>query len=247
MISSNPIVGFSAVHKSKKSNKDIDFTDCIPDYPNVEKEIDNERRSRTRTKQAIYDIAFNNAWEYFITVTFDSSKVDRYNYDEVRKKYIIMLSNLKQRKYPNLQYIFVPELHKDGAVHFHGLLCNADELELIDSGKKDRRNRKIFNAPDFKLGFNTLTKICDPAKAATYLSKYITKETHALQGKKYWNSTGLNQLQVDKYFIGDDEIKKELKTQLIESADFAGLHTSKIETSSYCNAFEYILTQKACK
>lgn len=244
IFSDKPIVATENRRKGSVSNKDIDFTDCIPDADTLLiKQLDNERRSRTRTKQAVYDIAFNNPWEYFFTVTFDSAKIDRYNYEEVRSKYSKMLNNLKSRKCPDMQYIFVPELHKDGAIHFHGLVHSAPELMLIDSGKQDRAHRIIYNAPDFKLGFNTVTKIGNPTKAATYLSKYITKDTNALKGKKYWNSTGMNKVAIDTMLLGD-EMKNELKLQLIGSADFAGMRTSKIETSSYINTFDYIITHK---
>lgn len=246
ILSEKPIVATERPLKKKGrvAEKEIDFTDCIPDDEILQnRQLDNERRSVTRTKQAIFDVAHNNPWEYFLTVTFDSAKVDRYNYEEVRKKYIKLLSNLKQRKCPNMEYIFVPEQHKDGAIHFHGLIHSADGLTLVDSGKRDRKNRVIYNAPDFSLGFNTITKIGDPSKAGTYISKYITKDTNELTGKKYWISKGLNQVEIEKMLVSD-EMKNELEQQLINNVDFAGIRISKIETSSYSNTFTYIVTHK---
>lgn len=200
-------------------------------------------RAHRRTKQEIYDIAFNNPWEYFVTVTFDGQKVDRYNYQEVSKKYSQMLKNLKKRKCPNLEYIFVPELHKDDAIHFHGLIKGADGLPMKNSGKRDGAGRTIFNSDEFKLGFNTLTRIGDPAKAATYISKYISKDIcYLLPGKHYWHSRGLQKVEEKKMLYIDADKKQELINDLFESDNLAGYYHTSVETSSYKNDFTYMIT-----
>lgn len=231
MISQNPIVGHSNVLEDKEKEKK---------YSDPE---DDMRRSKNRTKDAIYDLAFNNRWEYFVTVTFDQEKVDRYNFAEVNKKYSKMLNNLKSRKCPDLEYLFVPELHKDGAIHFHGLILGADNLDLNDSGKTDRNNRKIYNSADFALGFNTFTRIGNPQKAATYITKYITKAVcYMIPGKKYWSSRGLDLPEVETFLIRDDEQKKILISDLLTHENFAGAHCAKIDTSTFQNEYTYILT-----
>lgn len=227
-----PIVG-KLGNKGKKNEEQPVITD----------KIELLERAHRRTKQAIYDIAFNNVWEYFITVTFDGHKVDRYNYEEVSKKYSQMIKNLKKRKCYDMEYIFVPELHKDDAIHFHGLLKGVSSLNLKNSGKRDNFGRVIYNCDDFSLGFNTLTRISDPSKASTYMTKYITKEIcYTLPGKHYWHSRGLNKIEENKMMFNDIEKKKVLIASLKQSDDLAGYYHTSIETNTFKNDFTYIVT-----
>ena len=104
-------------------------------YKRKYREEENKRRSVSRSKQTIYELARNGVWDWFVTLTFDGSKVDRYNYAEVTKKLSTWLNNLR-KKSPDLQYLFVPEQHKDGAYHFHGLVSNLENVKILDSVKK---------------------------------------------------------------------------------------------------------------
>lgn len=233
MLAENPI-------KSVKSER------LLKDKANDKDSLQaNLERSMRRTKQAAYDIVHNNKWDYFITITFNGQVVDRYNYEEVGKKLSKTLNNIKTRKCPNMQYILVPELHEDGAIHYHGLLNNCYELEIYDSGKKDSEKRKIYKTAEFeKLGFTDLSKIRDSSKAGTYILKYMTKTMgYILEGKKYWASRGLNQLQESKILIGDLEQKKELIQQLFDSGAVVSHCAKEIKTDEYTNTYTYIVTQ----
>lgn len=233
-IARNPIRGIKG-RKIKEKRIQVDSEG--------ENEQNNIDRSMRRIKEQIYNAVHNNPWEFFMTVTFNGEKVDRYNWEEIRKKHAKMLNNLKQRKCPNLQYIFVPELHKDGAIHFHALVMGLDGLTLLNSGKKDKYKRVIYNVSEFNLGFNTLTRIADPSKAGTYITKYITKDMYTgLKGKRYWISRGLNELNVTKVLVGLSLDKEKLVEDLLNDDSFAGYHSKKIETDEYSNSFTYIVT-----
>ena len=94
----------------------------------------------------IYKLACNNKpWDYFVTFTFNSDKVDRYNFSEVSKKLSKWIDNIKQ-KYgcKDMGYIIVPEKHKDGAWHFHGLFKNCDNLNFIDSVLKTSKEERFI-------------------------------------------------------------------------------------------------------
>ena len=139
--------------------------------------IENMKRASSRAKQHIYDIVSCNEWNYFVTFTFNKNKVDRYNLKECAKLLTKYLNNLKQRKEKNLKYIVIPEEHKDGAYHFHGLMCTKQKEIFTDSGKKDINGRIIYNILSFKYGYTTAIE-CDNSPAlAQYLCKYITKQT----------------------------------------------------------------------
>ena len=149
-----------------------------------------------RSKNMIYKLACNNKpWDFFVTFTFNGDKVDRYNFSEVSKKLSNWIDNIK-RKYncKDMGYIIVPEKHKDGAWHFHGLFKNCDNLNFIDSGLKDKQGRTIYNISNYKFGFTTATKLSDIDKAVSYILKYISKDLFSdnLKGKKrYWRSKNL--------------------------------------------------------
>lgn len=160
-----------------------------------ETEIDRDRSLRVsadRSLNKVYEYARANMWEWFITLTFDPKKVDSFNYEEVTEKLSKWLNNLR-RTCPNMKYLVVPEQHKSGRYHFHGLFSNIDEFRMVDSGHKDAGGKTIYNVGNYSLGFSTATRVEDSARASSYLSKYITKDlTEGTFGKKrYWASRNL--------------------------------------------------------
>lgn len=156
-----------------------------------------------RAKNVIYDIARANDWEWFLTFTFDKNKVNRYDYDDCSSKLSMWLRNNKKRKCPDMIYLVVPEQHKDGAYHFHGLFSNCIGLGFVDSGKKDSKGRIIYNVSAYKYGFTTATCINDSARSASYLCKYVTKElVENTKGKhRYWASKNCNRPVVDNFLF----------------------------------------------
>lgn len=137
-------------------------------------------RSLNRTKQAIYSYARCEKWEWFVTWTLDPDLKNRYNYDVCSSAIRIWLHNQKARYAPDLKYLVVPEHHKDGAWHFHGLLCNAGDMSFKYSGVKDKKGNMLFNLDSYTLGFTTATRVKDYHRVAKYIGKYITKDLATL-------------------------------------------------------------------
>lgn len=166
-----------------------------------------------RTRAKVYDYARANQWEWFLTWTFSNEKVkSRYDYDELAKKMTVWLNNVKKRRSKDLKYLIVPEKHKDGAFHFHGLVANIGNLRLVDSGVKDQKGRKIYNVEDYKLGFTTATEITDTKRAANYITKYITKSLAIVtrDRKRYWVSRNIEKGEVEKEYI-EEAVKEEIR------------------------------------
>lgn len=169
------------------------------------------RVAATRAKQAVYYLARSNVWEWFVTLTVaPSDKIDRYNYDEVSKKVRKWLNHLRERKAPDMYYLIVPEQHKDGAWHMHGLLGGCDGLIFKDSGIKDDKGNIIYNFDNWKYGFSTATKVQDTRKVSSYISKYITKTLMAAtKGKhRYWASKNCARAVVEDYLLDGVELHK---------------------------------------
>lgn len=177
------------------------------------------RVSTIRAKQNIYDYARSNDWEYMLTFTFSPHVVDRYDYDAVSKKLCNWLSNIRKRKAPNLRYIVIPELHEDGAFHFHGLLSELGDMSIIDSGHKTKSGQPIFNITDYKLGWSTAVKIYDGIGACGYFIKYITKDIVKLimDKKKYWTSRNLNKPTV-QLILETPSMKNKQQANIEEQA-----------------------------
>lgn len=156
-----------------------------------------------RSKNLIYDYARSNHWEWFLTFTFDGSKVDRFDYSLCSSKISKWLNNMKNRYCPDMVYLVVPEQHKNGAWHFHGLFSSCDGLNMIPSGYYDKSGHLIYNIGRYKWGFTTATKVGDSSKASAYLCKYVTKSLcDVTKGRhRYWVSSNALKPVVEDYMI----------------------------------------------
>ena len=175
-----------------------------------EKAVHSLQSSGNRSKACVYDIARSNRWDWFLTFTFSPEKVERENYSDCQRKLTTWLNNIRKRVSPNMKYLVVPEEHRKGGWHFHGLFADCPELTFQDSGHRDSSGRQIYNLLDYKLGFTTATRVSDSGKAAGYLTKYITKSlTFQTAGKKrYWASRNCERPQEDTFLMSENYMVK---------------------------------------
>lgn len=172
-----------------------------------------ERKPKTN-KEKIYEYAFANDWSggWFFTITFDPAQVDSFNYDECYNRMYQFLKNVKNNN-PDFKYLFVPELHKSGRWHFHGIGVNCDNLKMIDSGVK-KNNKQIYNInqKSYKYGFTTCSQIEDSCKVSNYIIKYITKELiNMTKGRhRYLYSKNLDKPKHETLLDEDYKLTKKL-------------------------------------
>ena len=164
---------------------------------NIKKSI---LESLRRTKNTIRDYAFGTHWDYFITLTLDPKKINRYSRDELLHEMNKLLTT-HRRQAPDFKYLLITENHKDGAIHLHGLIKNAKNIKKTRLTNK--YNRPIYNwtAWSSKLGHTRLDPIPENhnERFATYLyiTKYITldliieKMYDKTNKKRYFASKGL--------------------------------------------------------
>ena len=173
-------------------------------------------QSVARTKRKILMLVRSKKWSYFVTLTFDPLKTDRYDYDLCCKRTRHWLQNLKRVDGVNeLAFICIPEMHKDGAWHMHLLVDGIDPDLLKDSGKKNK-GRKIYNLPNWQYGFSTVEKVdySDPASTiwiSQYVTKYITKESFMIAKHKhrYFASKNIPAPDVMEYTFYSEKDKAE--------------------------------------
>ena len=186
--------------------------------------------SLKRAKDSIFDIAYENDWKWFVTITFSKDEVDRSSPKAVIKKLKVWLDHAVQRK--GLAYVLVPELHKKGGIHCHALI-NDCALTFLDSNtrcvkgydkpvKLDTIREKnllarsglseddltmVYNIKDWKYGWSTAIKTYgDSANLAFYVTKYLTKDVKKIFGRFYWHSQNIRTKPEIEYLNTDFEL-----------------------------------------
>ncbi len=169
--------------------------------------LENAVRSMNRSKNNLMDILKSNEFNFFVTLTFDKTKIDRLDDNKTRKAFTQWANNIT-RNLPNLIYVAVPEYHKKGGLHFHLLIGGAsvEDLGLEDSGKRVKSGRCkgqiIFNVSKWnRKGFSTATEILDTNAVKFYLSKYLTKskvDPRFYNKKRFYVSRNIKRPQVEK-------------------------------------------------
>lgn len=165
------------------------------------------------SKLKMIDYATENMpWDFFVTLTFDKNEVDRFDYSSVRKLFTKWIDNVKHQN-KNLKYIFVPELHKNGAVHIHGMIGNCPNLKIIPAVNPHtckhiyKNGSQIFNIKNFTYGFTTISKIKNQEACSVYVSKYMSKDLIDFSFKnKYFRSHNLKKPIIEYDILSDDEI-----------------------------------------
>lgn len=166
--------------------------------------------SRSRAKAAVRDITLCNRFEYFFTWTLSKNQIDRYDVSLISRRVQTFLKNDVHRK--DFQYVLVPEYHKDGAIHFHGL-CNLGNIRIERAADartrlplSTNRGQPIFNMLDWKLGFSTCIPIDENyERTCNYLTKYLTKDSEKILGKWYLASRNLiKKPKIDLIYGGVD-------------------------------------------
>lgn len=197
----------------------VNFTKA---YHNEDRTAEAEEHSKKvslgATKNRLYNIARSNTWDWFITLTFDRNTTDASDYDTVTKRLQKFLNNLQQRTCPDLKYLIVPELHKDGInYHFHGLLADCDGLKFTPSGHRTEDGDMIYNITNWKHGFTTATQITDTRRACSYITKYITKESQIFLKEKnrYYCSRNVNRTQPDFHVVDHEDFLKVYADRIV--------------------------------
>lgn len=147
----------------------------------------NIARARTRVRE----IALCNDWEFFYTFTLDASKQDRYDLKSYVQSLGVWVGNFNKRYETHLGYLFIPEQHKDGAWHGHGLLHNVP-LEALQKNKFGYLSIPYYER---RFGFVSLSPIRNKVACAAYITKYISKDmgsTNLSKGQRsFYSSRGL--------------------------------------------------------
>lgn len=152
--------------------------------------LNNERcrTSTSRSLRSFFDIAFNNDWTIFCTLTFNPVLVDSFDPHDVLRSFKTWADVHCTRK--GFNWLFVSECHKSGRIHFHGL-CDIPVSDLVYSGHdtitKSGSVTKIYNLPTWKYGFSTAIPLYGEIDHTVYYClKYISKDCNPIFNHFYF-------------------------------------------------------------
>lgn len=145
--------------------------------------------SLKRTRKKFVDYAMNNPFEWFCTWTLAPREGrDRLSLPEAGRAFAMAVKHFNRKYNCKLSYIVIPEQHKDGSWHFHGLMGNVPAVALT-AFQRSRHNPPYIRSKlakgevvyklqffEDKLGWNTLEPIESKEAVVRYCTKYITKE-----------------------------------------------------------------------
>lgn len=120
------------------------------------------------------NIALSNEWDYFITLTLDPKKYDRFNIKQFKVDLSKFFKSLNRKYNCHVNYLLVPEQHKNGAWHMHGLISGVP-ADLITVN--------VFGFYDFRpysthFGYCSLSPVKSSVAISFYISKHLGKQLY---------------------------------------------------------------------
>ena len=114
--------------------------------------------------------------------------------DALSKALRQFFNNFKKRYAPDFKYIIVPERHKNGTWHFHGLISGILPKHLV----VNKNGYLDFSLYSKKFGYCSLSPLKSHEAVSKYITKYVTKDlsSMALGQRLYYCSKGLKKSEL---------------------------------------------------
>lgn len=216
--------------------------------------------SLSRSRRVVLELALCNDWAYFCTFTIGGSRYDLKTWDTQFKQYI---RDLRKKYGLKIDYVLVPEKHKDGAWHMHGLFSDITPLlirfsTLLKNGfdvpvslaEKDYLDWWDYSQ---KFGYCSFGPIRNKVAVAFYVTKYITKDMQSdaidVGLHLYYCTQGLNRAEfhgdvygncsyLDKFLQNHYDFCDTGMTRLKDNCDWA-FGFDYMDHSDVMESFEY--------
>jgi hypothetical protein len=194
---------------------------------NTEKLDENTNKTRGR----IFELAYCNQWDYFITLTISGDKHNRYDLHNYHKDLSQWIRNYNKKYATDIKYLLIPEMHKNGAWHEHGFLMGIPEshLKINENGYLDWLEYKS------KFGYCSIDKVHNQEAAAKYITKYISKNlsdcVKQVNAKMYYCSQGLRRsVEIKRGTLSANSIPWDFENDWIKSKWYKNEDMSLLKT-----------------
>ena len=178
--------------------------------------------SLSRTKSRIFELALCNNFEFFCTFTFSGASFDRKCLKDCYSAFANFIRVLNRKDNFNVRYLLIPEKHKSGDWHLHGLIKGLPASELhqfvpddwdLSKGHKIpkyiinavKKGRKVYHwtTATSRFGWNTFESVRSAMAVSKYITKYITKDfalglEREADSHLYYCSKGLSRAKLCK-------------------------------------------------
>lgn len=172
-----------------------------------------------RAKSKVYEYAYCNEFDYFVTLTIDPRKYDRSDLKGYYKDFTQFLRDYRKKHKVSIAYLFIPERHKDGNWHMHGFIKGLprEHLQINEHGYMDwEPYRKRF-------GWISIDGIRSQDAVSKYITKYINKELadsiKELNAHLYYCSKGLEKaVEIKKGTLSAKSIPWDFENDYVKVA-----------------------------
>lgn len=162
----------------------------------VNRDVNDEKLSNNliRAKTTVFELAMCNEFEYFVTLTLSEEKYNRYDLGKYIKDLGQFFRDYRKKFNVNVQYLLIPEPHRDKAWHMHGLIMGIPRNHL----EKNKNGYMDWKAYSEKFGYMSIDPVRNQEAVSKYITKYITKNINLGLGvteknkKAYYCSRGLH-------------------------------------------------------
>lgn len=213
--------------------------------------------SLSRSRRVVLELALCNDWKYFCTFTIAKENYDRKDLSLWHKDFSQWLRDQRKKCLKlgidiDIQYVLVPEQHKDGSWHMHGLFSDITPL-LVSFYKLDKYGYDVpYHLVDdgyycwfdywVKFGYCSLAPIKDLVSCGFYITKYISKSMQKdcvdVGLHLYYPSRGLKRSSLHGDIFGQCSI---LDKYLVNDYDFCKTGMTAVKDGCTWNfAFEYM-------
>lgn len=165
------------VHERSPNEEDLHY---MEEFYTPEEEGETIKAARfqssiIRARSRVRELALCQHWDYFATFTLSEKKQDRFDLRGYIRDLGNWIRNYRKKYGSQLQYLIIPEQHKDGAWHAHGLLRNVSPDSLV------KNEHGYLDMPYYRarFGYISLSKVKSHERCASYITKYISKDVTA--------------------------------------------------------------------
>lgn len=168
------------------------FPETRPPKPKFKKHSQAENirfsNSVSRSRSRVFELAMCNEFTHFCTFTQDKKLRDRFDLANFRKDLAQLVRNINRGRETKIKYLLIPEQHKNGAWHIHGLLMGLTDTDLREFTLKEKlpeklrkriaKGEKIYDWKRYRqaFGYFTCTEIENHTACAKYITKYVSKD-----------------------------------------------------------------------